>query len=132
MPAKKSAKSKHKYQILVNRQQSYQFEVEAESAEKACQKLQRQLQAEDTMQTESEQKPLFYRWSDPKEPREEWAIMRSTPSEAGNFLLLQAWDGNHFLTMGEGKVGDDIVQAMRKIVDPRAKKDKPKKAKTGS
>ena len=122
MPAKKPAKPKHTYQILVNRQQSYQFEVEAESAEKACQKLQRQLQTEDTLQTDTEQKPLFYRWSDPKEPREEWAIMRTSPTPACKFLLLQAWDGQEFLPMGEGKVGEDIVQVMRRIVDPRVKK----------
>lgn len=128
MPAKKPAKSRHKYQILVNRQQTYQFDVEAESAEKACLKLQRQLEAEDTLQTEAKDKPLFSRWSDPKEPREEWSIMRTTPSsEAGDFLLLRVWDGNQFLTMGEGKTGEDIVQVMRRLFEPRAKKDKPRK-----
>ena len=59
MPAKKPAKPKQKFQIMVNRHQSYQFEVEAESPEKACQKLYRQLQVEDTMQTEAKQKALF-------------------------------------------------------------------------
>ena len=111
----------------MNRQQTYQFDVEAESAEKACLKLQRQLEAEDTLQTEAKEKPLFSRWSDPKEPREEWSVMRTTPSEAGDFLLLQVWDGSQFLTMGEGKAGEDIVQVMRRLFDPRGKREKPKK-----
>ncbi len=127
MATKKPAKSKHSYQIMVNRQISYQFEVEAESAEKACQKLQRQLRVEDTAQSEAGGKLLFCRWSEPTEPREEWAVMRTTPPEPCDFLLLQAWDGRQFFTMGEGKVGNDIVQVMRSLVDPRAKKEKPRK-----
>jgi hypothetical protein len=127
MPAKKPAKPQRKFQIMVSRHQSYQFEVEAESAEKACQKLHRRLQVEDTMQTEAKQKAIFYRWSDPQEPREEWAIMRTTPSDGGDFLLLQSWDGKTFIPMGKGMAGDGIVQVMTRLVKQAAKQDRQRK-----
>lgn len=127
MPAKKPATPKQKFQIMVNRNQSYQFEVQAESAEKACQKLQRKLYVEDTMQTEAKQKAIFYRWSDPKEPREEWAIMRTAPSDGGDFLLLQSWDGRTFIPMGKGEPDDGIVQIMTRLVKQASKNDRQRK-----
>ena len=127
MPAKKTSAPKHTYQMMVTRHITYQFEMEAKTAEQACQKLQRRLRTDDTLQTEAGGIPLFYQWSDPKEPCEEWAVMCTTPSKADRNLLLFAWDGQKFIALGEGEIGDDIAQVMRNLYDPRAKRAKRKK-----
>jgi hypothetical protein len=127
MPAKKRAAPKHTYQIMVERHLVYRYDVEDVSAEKACRLLQRRLLTEDATEIEAEGKLLIDHWGDPREPGEEWAIMRTSASEVGNFLLLQTWNGKNFVVLGEGEVGDDISQVMRKLFDPRAKRAKPKR-----
>lgn len=129
MPAKKPAKQKHKYQILVNSYQVYQFDVEAESAEKACSTLQRKLRADGILMQEVPQKPVFSAWTIPSEPQEKWAVMRTTPLEGKNSLLLCQWDGTKLSGIAEAELGEGIVQVLKRVVDPRSGKSKLKKKK---
>jgi len=127
MPAKKPAKQKHKYQILVNSYQTYQFDVEAESAEKACSTLQRKLRDDGRVMRNCPEKPVFSAWTIPSEPHEQWAVMRTTPIGGTNFLLLSKWDGKSVTGFAEAEIGDNIVQALMRVVDPRSSKSKLKK-----
>lgn len=131
MATKKQAQPKQKYQFLITRHQTYQFEMEAKTAEDACKVLQRKLRIDHPEASAHDGKPVFSYWSDPNEPREEWAVMRTAPVENADFLLVQEWNGKQFVTIGEAELGDSIENAFRKIVDPRLDSKKPKKKKTG-
>ena len=127
MPVKKQAKQKHEYQILVTRYQTYRFNVEAESAEKACSVLHRSLRSDELTETECQEKPVFSTWSNPSQPQEQWLVMRTTPIAEGDKLLLSEWNGKQITGIAEAKKGEDIVSALRHVVDPRPKNSKLKK-----
>lgn len=127
MTTKKQTQPKQKYQFLVTRHQTYQFEIEAKTAEDACKLLQRKLQVDTQEKDVPDSQLVFSSWNDPAEPREEWAVMRTTPAEHCDFLLVQAWNGKRFSAVGEAEIGDSIETALRKILNPRTVAKKPKK-----
>lgn len=127
MGTKALATPKQKYQLLVSRSQTFQFEVDAKSPEEACKLLQKQLSAEDIHYYEHKREPVFSSWNVPSEPREEWAIMNTIQTKNSDSLQVQAWNGKQFLPIGDAEPGDSIEQAFRKIFDPKRRKANKKK-----
>lgn len=109
----------YKYQCLVTRSETFQFEVEAASADAACRKLQRDLKAAEETQGVHRGKLIFASWSEPNEPGEEWMVMRTTPAEGLKSLLVQFWDGRELSVIGEVEPNHNIEQAVRELFNPR-------------
>jgi hypothetical protein len=107
---------KRKYQILIPNprpscfDRPSTFEVEAECVEKACQIV----LAEGATSVRPNEKAGLSQL-DPAAIQEKWIIMRTTPPEYCDYLLVQEWNGRFFKSIGKVPVGADIVQAARKL-----------------